>query len=121
MPNPAKLSSVDQDHKKILALTSSLPQQVNPETKRELISQLIDYLTLHEMKEEELMRECEYPLIYDHVQEHIKLQNYVVGNFSAAVNNLSALRLICTRVVQHIALHDERFHTFIKTRQPSAA
>ncbi|WP_299183634.1 bacteriohemerythrin [uncultured Neptuniibacter sp.] len=68
------VESIDNDHKMLLSIISDLSDAIESNHESDVIEkvflQLEGYVKLHFTREEQLMRECDYPQLEEHIQSH---------------------------------------------------
>jgi len=96
------IDSIDLDHKKLLGLINQLQAAAHYKTDEVLIedvlNQLVDYTKYHFTREEEMMKECEYPDFEEHKEQHESMINQVS-------KYIDEYRVDKTRTIEEVAVY----------------
>lgn len=112
------IKEMDEQHKKLIQLINgfydTLRSDVDKETISTLLNEVIDYTKVHLSREEEIMREYDFPEYETHKIDHddftarvmdIKKQ-YEEGD-NSAVSKIAIL--LCSWLMNHIAFQDKKY------------
>jgi len=116
---------IDKQHKELFnraniffETTENIPDE---EQYIETLNFLVSYVKEHFKTEEDLMKECNYPLLAGHKKEHEELVKKLVttykelikGGFNESIIE-STNALVQEWYVSHINMHDKKMAEFIK-------
>ncbi|MCB1175174.1 MAG: hemerythrin family protein [Leptospiraceae bacterium] len=117
------VDAVDEQHKYFVSLLNELRQQVNqrddnPAELQRIIGEFKDYTVYHFNTEEQLMRDCEYPYLMEHQQEHSGFRQHVLALHARAERGeFPLLKVIATYMtnwlLEHIQVSDARIAEYV--------
>ncbi len=119
---------IDEDHKKLLEIANRVldlnhPNREAEELKR-AIRELYDYVKYHFDREEELMKEIEYPGTESHHLKHeiiVKEMNQYLTSSHHMAEMLSNFRTLMNKwVLYHIMDEDKKLKEFMLARSASS-
>ena len=111
---------LDKDHTDILFYLAQLDEM--PSNFYELIHMLVDYVTAHFMREEAVMKKCNFPQLEEHRQSHKDIR-LIMGNHVLKLQHDSdefkkeTVYSIKVLIETHIATHDAALARFLVMRQ----
>ncbi len=117
--------SIDEDHKKLLGMINQLQTAAHYQTDEALIestlNELIDYTKYHFKREEELMKEYNYPDIEEHMKEHTAMVKKVSGfideyriDKTRTIDNV--ILFLKTWLLNHINGSDQKYAPYLKEK-----
>ena len=117
------ISSIDQDHKKLLGMINQLQTAAHYQTDDDLIEQtlndLVDYTRYHFAREEDLMRESNYPDFEAHKQQHEQMVQQVTKfideyriDKTRTIDNVTLF--LKTWLINHINGSDQAYAPYLK-------
>ncbi len=119
---------LDEDHRKLISIANRVLELNRPNRDVEeiklVIRELYDYVKYHFSREENLMRELNYPEIADHHKKHQAIvadMNHYLTSSHHMNDILSNFRgLVDKWVINHIMEEDEKIRRFMESK-PSAS
>ena len=119
------IESIDNDHKQLLMLINNLQSAVHynmGETfERQALEKVVDYTKYHFEREEQLMRENDYPDYEAHKQQHKEMIERVEGLLAAyesdPENTIKDLtKFLRNWLLRHIAGTDQQYSEHLRSR-----
>ena len=116
-----KISSIDLQHKKLIALVNSFYDHINQASQKdkmlELIKSLKDYTVFHFSTEEKYMKQTSYPDFKNHKAEHDKFVTTVLSFEDRYKSGKLLLTVEITIVIKewiskHIMVTDKEYSDF---------
>lgn len=96
------IDTIDTDHKKLLGLINQLQAaahyQTDDEMVEEILNQLVDYTKYHFSREEDMMKDSEYPDFDAHKQQHEEM----IAQVSKFIDEY---RVDGTRTIEEVAIY----------------
>lgn len=119
------IESIDNDHKKLLSLINNLQTAAHYQTgetfEKQALDDLVDYTKYHFSREEQLMRENDYPDYDLHKAEHIRMIEKV-SNYLSLYNEKGHEALaeiadyLSDWLIHHINGTDQRYSSHLRAR-----
>ena len=117
------IASIDQDHKKLLGMINQLQTAAHYHTDDDMIEQtlndLVDYTKYHFAREEDMMREHNYPDFDAHKQQHEEMVKQVVKfideyrvDKTRTIDNVTMY--LKTWLINHINGSDQQYAPFLQ-------
>jgi len=119
------VESIDHDHKKLINLINTLQTAVmypsGESYERQALKEVVDYTIYHFKREEELMKECEYPDFETHKKTHIAMIEKINGFMEAYEQNSEGAICDLTRflkvwLIEHIAGTDQQYMPYMEKK-----
>ncbi len=116
-----KVSTLDNQHKKIIVLIndlhSAMRQAKGKEALADILDELTDYTVFHFSAEEKLMKEKNFPGYVNHKAEHDKLTKQVkelAANYKSGKNVVSQEVMLFLKewLLHHIGESDKKYSSF---------
>ena len=122
-------SDLDQQHQKLIQLINvlgvSIDQSRGNEYVIKVIAELMKYAEDHFQKEEQLLKDADYPNYTEHANEHIRFRNKVAKYSREMKQDLSpgdnkafqgtVLNFMKEWLISHIMSSDKKYVPFLKT------
>lgn len=119
------VESIDHDHKKLINLINTLQTAVmypsGESYERKALKEIVDYTVYHFKREEELMKECDYPDFESHKKTHeamiSKVNEYLDAyekNSEGAICDIT--RFLKTWLIEHIAGTDQQYSPYMQKK-----
>lgn len=110
---------VDEDHRKIFELYDTyleFKNAGNDEEIKRIFYEMLDYLTFHFLREEELMKNIGFPELATHKQIHFQLQEVYLSLVQPVLSGKSIpdVEKFMELMKHHIETHDSKISSFIE-------
>ena len=121
------IKSIDEQHKKLISLANDLyyactqdKDTANEEFKK-VIKEAVDYVKVHFVFEEELLKKYDYPEFKQHKMEHEEFIKKIledVKNYETGKNFIpnKFARFLREWTLEHIAITDKKYEKFLKSK-----
>lgn len=117
-----KISSIDNQHQKLIQLVNEFYENISIGSNNELVSKLLkgmkEYALVHFSKEEQYLIEYKYPFYEEHKKEH----NYFIGKVNDLENRFNRGKIILSFEItsflkdwikKHISEEDKKYSDFL--------
>lgn len=120
------VAELDEQHKKLFRIINTMFEaddlSLNSQTITDLLTEMVEYASVHFETEERYMSECEYPDLASHIQAHDIFRKKVDELRSARMNEnkdmpSDMIRFLYEWLVNHIMFCDKTYAPYINSRQ----
>ncbi|RKX91616.1 MAG: hypothetical protein DRP59_07380 [Spirochaetes bacterium] len=117
------ISSIDEEHKKLLALINRFLKSIHTQDEKELIistfDNLVDYTGVHFANEESFMEKHKYPGLKDHKKEHRELTRQVMelNKNRDYIFTDSIADFLISWFTNHVLTTDKKYAAFIAEKE----